>query len=84
MPVIARFYGLVIKMFLLGKEHNPPHIHVFYGEYNAVFDISTLDFIEGDLPQRARNLVKEWASLHQAEMLEMWETQKFKTLEPLN
>lgn len=26
MPVIARFYGMTIKMYLLGKEHNPPHI----------------------------------------------------------
>lgn len=23
MPVIARFYGMVLKMYLLGKEHNP-------------------------------------------------------------
>lgn len=84
MPVIARFYGLIIKMFLLGKEHNPPHIHISYGEFNALFDITTLEFIEGDLPPRAENLVKEWASLHQAELLEMWETQKFQILDPLH
>lgn len=23
MPVITRFYGMVVKMYLLGKEHNP-------------------------------------------------------------
>lgn len=23
MPVLARFYGIVIKMYFLGAEHNP-------------------------------------------------------------
>lgn len=26
MPVIARFNGVIIKMYLRQKEHNPPHI----------------------------------------------------------
>ena len=30
MPVISRFYGIVIKMYLRQKEHNPPHIHAIY------------------------------------------------------
>lgn len=33
MPVISKFYGIVIKMYFRQKEHNPPHIHAFYGEY---------------------------------------------------
>ena len=28
MPVIARFYGIVVKMFFKPKEHDPAHIHV--------------------------------------------------------
>lgn len=32
MPVIARFYGIIVKMYLLGGEHNPPHVHILYGE----------------------------------------------------
>jgi hypothetical protein len=28
MPEIARFYGIIIKMFFREKEHEPPHIHV--------------------------------------------------------
>ncbi len=41
MPVISRFYGMVIKMYFLAAEHNPPHIHVVYGEYLGVIDIRT-------------------------------------------
>ena len=74
---------MTIKMYLLGKEHNPPHIHALYGDYNGVIDIQTLDMIEGDLPRKALNMVREWAADYQAELLEMWMTQNFKTLPPL-
>jgi len=51
MPEIARFYGIVIKIFF--GDHPPPHFHVVYGEFNALFDIKTLSMIEGDIPRRA-------------------------------
>lgn len=37
MPVISRFRGIVIKMYLKQKEHNPPHIHAIYGDYIGMF-----------------------------------------------
>lgn len=83
MPVIARFYGMVIKMYFLGSEHNPPHIHVVYGEYLGVIDIQTLEMIEGDLPRKAISLVQEWAGQHQTELLEMWTSQNIRALPPL-
>ena len=52
MPVIARFYGIVIKMYFL--DHGVPHFHALYGEYNGVFDIDTLEMLVGDLPNRAK------------------------------
>ena len=39
MPEIARFYGLIIKMFFRNKEYDPPHIHVIYGEYTGLIDL---------------------------------------------
>lgn len=40
MPVISRFYGLIIKMYFQQKEHNPPHVHALYnGEYMGAFTI---------------------------------------------
>ena len=83
MPVISRFYGLVIKMYFKGKEHNPPHFHVLYGEYMGAIDINTSELIEGDLPAKALSLIKEWASIYRAELLQMWETQEFLNLPPL-
>jgi hypothetical protein len=44
MPVIARFYGILIKMYF--KEHGLPHFHALYAEFNGVFDIESLEMIE--------------------------------------
>ncbi len=78
MPIIARFYGIVIKMYF--KEHGVPHFHAIYGEFNGVFTADPLEMIEGDLPNRAQRLVKEWGQLYQQELLEMWRTQQFRQL----
>ena len=78
MPVIARFYGIIIKMYF--KEHGVPHFHAVYGEYNGVFDIHTLEVIEGDLPHRATRLILEWAKIYQNDLLEMWNSQNYRQL----
>ena len=83
MPVISRFYGIIIKMYFQQKEHNPPHFHAIYGEYVGVVDINELKIIEGDLPSKASSMVLEWAKNNQAELLNIWHTQNFKQLEPL-
>ena len=43
MPVLSRFYGIIIRMYFLQKEHNPPHIHAIYNE-----DMAAIDFITGE------------------------------------
>ncbi len=83
MPVIARFYGVVIKMYFKQSEHNPPHIHAIYGEYIGAVDIKTGDMIEGDLPKRALRMVQEWIEAHRKDLMEIWETQNFVELPPL-
>ncbi|WP_050698679.1 DUF4160 domain-containing protein [Anaeromassilibacillus senegalensis] len=83
MPVLSRFYGLVVKMLFLGKEHNPPHIHVIYGEYIGAIDIRTGEMMEGDLPNKALAMMREWVGMHREELLNIWNTQEFKALPPL-
>lgn len=83
MPVLARFYGIVIRMYFLSGEHNPPHIHAIYNEDMAAIDVRNGEVLEGELPRKALAMVREWISSNQAELLEMWETQEFKKLPPL-
>ncbi len=80
MPVITRFYGIVIKMYFSQSEHGIPHFHAIYGEYNAVFDIQTVEMMEGDLPVRAYRLVREWGLQYQQELLRMWNSNEFGRL----
>ena len=81
MPELSRFYGLIVKMFF--KDHAPPHVHIVYGEYVAIYDIKTQEMTEGDLPARGQALVKEWLALHTVELLEIWNTNKFRKIPPL-
>ncbi len=80
MPVIARFYGILIKMYFSQSEHGVPHFHAVYGDFNGVFSIETLDMMEGDLPSRSQKFVKEWAAQYQSELLRMWQNNEFKQL----
>ena len=83
MPEISRFYGIIIKMFFKPKEHEPAHIHAIYNEFVGIFDIKSFEMIEGDLPIKAQQLVREWLGLHYEELVEMWNTQKMGKITPL-
>lgn len=71
MPEISRFLGIIIAMY--HNDHAPPHFHVKYGDYKAVFSINDLKLIGGKLPPRVISLVLEWAFLHREELLQDWE-----------
>ena len=85
MPEISRFYGIVIKMFF--DDHNPPHFHAFYGEYEVLININSFAVFAGNLPPRALGLVIEWATQHQDELLTNWERasgqESLSKIEPL-
>lgn len=70
MPVIARFYGIVVKMFY--NEHNPPHFHVEYAEFDVIVFIKSLE-VSGFLPAKAKKRVLAWTKKYQSELLENWE-----------
>ena len=84
MPILARFYGIVIRMYFLGSEHNPPPLQAIYGATPAAVDIRTGGGLDGELPARAAALVREWVGLHRDALIEMWQTQEFRRLEPLD
>jgi Domain of unknown function (DUF4160) len=74
MPRISSFYGITIWMYYDEAPHSGrPHFHAGYGGAEASFAIEDLGLVAGDLPQRARRLVIEWAQKHQIELQENWE-----------
>jgi hypothetical protein len=70
MPEISRFYGIIIYLNI--SDHNPPHIHAEYAEFEALFAIQTGKIIAGSLPRIAKKLVVQWINLHKVELLEDW------------
>lgn len=80
MPVISRFYGVVIKMYLRQKEHNPPHIHAIYGENVGMFSLVTTEMYEGDVPTREQAMVRRFIEQNREQLIQMWETQIFEEL----
>ena len=84
MPEISSFYGIVIYMYF--NEHNPPHFHVKYADFNAIVTIED-GIVTGSLPRRALNLVYDWLDLHKDELMENWRRlencESFLKIEPL-
>ena len=83
MPILSKFYGITIRMYFQQSEHNPPHIHALYGDYIAAVEIQTGEILEGKLPPKALSMVQEWTELHKNDLLQIWKTQEFIKLPPL-
>jgi hypothetical protein len=85
MPEISRFLGIVVYMYF--NDHNPPHFHIKYNDYRAIIQIDNLAIIDGNLPPKVLSLVVEWASIHNSEIMDNWNsivsTGEFKKIEPL-
>jgi hypothetical protein len=72
MPVIAKFYGIVIRMLFLRSME--ARFHAFYGDNELVVGLTPLRIIQGEAPGQIVALVLAWAAKHQAELLGAWQT----------
>lgn len=74
MPEIARFFGIIIRMFVeTNAQHHRPHFHAYYQNETAIYTIDQIEMLAGALPTRQRRLVEAWAELHQDELLQDWD-----------
>ncbi len=85
MPEISRFFGIIIAIYY--NDHNPPHFHAKYGEYEVLIEIESGNILTGSVPQRALDLIGEWRALHSRELLADWrlaaERKPLNRIEPL-
>jgi len=84
MPTISFFHGIIIVMYLRNKEHNPPHIHAITQDFDAPFLIAGGEIMEGYFPSKAKNLVQKFILKYQKELEEMWESENYWKLPPLD
>ena len=70
MPEISRFFGIVIRMYY--DDHNPPHFHSYYQNYEATYDINSGKILRGALPPKIERIVLNWARQYKKELLTNW------------
>ena len=57
MPELSRFAGIIVKMIFNDTvQHNKPHVHVYYGEYQASIGIDG-ELLAGSLPVKQLKMV---------------------------
>lgn len=87
MPELSRFYNIIIRMLYMDiGQHNKPHFHVQYAEYEASVAIDG-ELLAGSLPVKQLKLVIAWAAIHEDELYAAWNKaikgEPFKKIEPL-
>lgn len=70
MPLVSMFYGIIIR--LNTSEHNPPHFHASYGEYNAVFSLDG-ELQKGEMPRTQLRMIQAWVEIHKDELKANWD-----------
>lgn len=88
MPELCRFDGIIIYMYFEDIEgHNKPHIHAWFGDYNASIAIDG-QFLAGYLPYKQVKKIRLWLSIHEEEVYKAWNlavrNQHFDKIPPLN
>ena len=72
MPLISQFYGILIYLYKeIGGNHNQPHIHIKYNEYEMCM---TLDgkILNGNIPNKQKKILEAWRIVHEDELKAAW------------
>ena len=73
MPEIARFLGIIIRMYPeAGGPHHLAHFHAYYQDAAAAYSIDDIDVIADVFHGVSTDWVTAWAELHQTELEENW------------
>jgi hypothetical protein len=70
MPVLSKFYGIVIRMLCLRAFD--ARFYANYENWELVVNIWPLKIVQGDAPAWVRAKVLVWASNHQEDLLAAW------------
>ncbi|MBQ3447944.1 MAG: DUF4160 domain-containing protein [Synergistaceae bacterium] len=72
MSELCRFAGIIIyMMFFDTGKHSKPHVHVKYGDYEAVLTIDG-ELLAGSLPFKQMKMAINWLGMHEEEAYQAW------------
>ena len=67
MPVIAKFYGIVIRLLCIGPLG--ARLHAFYGDSELVITLPSLKVLQAGEDDRVTRVVLDWARRHYGELM---------------
>jgi hypothetical protein len=70
MPVVAIFFGIVIRMHY--REHEPRHFHAEHQSQQGKFDFDGNQTIGNITSRNALDLIRQWAQLNRAALDANW------------
>jgi Domain of unknown function (DUF4160) len=70
MPVIAIFFGIVIRMYY--REHEPAHFHAEHQAQAGKFDFDGNQIVGNIVSANALALIRQWAQLHRPALEANW------------
>lgn len=70
MPTIAKIDGIKIQVF---ADHNPPHFHVVFAEYEILISIPGLEVLQGSMPRAQLDKALSWARVHMRDIENEWD-----------
>lgn len=70
MPTFFIIDGVKIELYF--RDHNPPHFHAIYAEYNALISIKTQIILEGNLPKSKSKTILNWAKENEQILMKIW------------
>lgn len=73
MPRVSLFFGIIIGMYF--DDHNPPHIHATYQDYEAAYDFDG-NRIGGEMARKQEKLIAAWIEIHKEDLLANWQLAK--------
>lgn len=72
MPELSRFAGIIIYMLFRDTgQHNKPHIHAYYGEYEASIGLDG-ELLAGSMPRKQLRMIVGWLAFHEEEAYRAW------------
>jgi Domain of unknown function (DUF4160) len=80
MPVIAIFFGIVIRMYY--KEHEPRHFHAEHQSQQGKFDFDGNQTVGNITSKNALDLIRQWAEQNGPALDANWAN--LKAGKPLN
>ncbi len=67
------FYGILILIYFYdNKQHNRPHIHAEFAEFEASIAIDDGSVLAGSLPHSKLKLVEAWIEIHREDLMVDW------------